>query len=83
MLRQLILWWLGMSLLVGGAVGASAQQVRGSHRVIQLGEEVVQGRIEKPEAFYILRPTNLNYEGVAMQETFIPELLETVTEPPF
>ena len=60
-----------------------AQSVRGSHRVIQLGEEIVEGRIEKPEAFYILRPTNLDYEGVAMQESFIPELLETVNEEPF
>jgi hypothetical protein len=56
---------------------------RDSRRIIQLEEEVVEGQIEKPEAFYILQPTNLAYEEAALEESFIPDLLETVEEPPF
>ncbi|MCA9562919.1 MAG: hypothetical protein KC561_05490 [Myxococcales bacterium] len=53
------------------------------NRIITLGEEVVEGRLEKPEAFYILQPTNLNYEQAELEESFIPELLRTVEEAPF
>lgn len=58
-------------------------QPRGSNRILVLEEEIVEGRIEKPEAFYILQPTNLNYEHVELQQSFIPELLDTVRESPF
>ena len=70
------------SLLV--PVFVYAQDTRGgSRRVIELGEEIIEGRIEKPEAFYILRPTNLEYEAATAEESFLPELLETVNEPLF
>ena len=78
-------WWIWAALVLvtwGAQVGLSAQEDE-SRRIIQLGEEVVEGRIEKPEAFYILQPTNLTYETVALEESFIPELLRTVEEPPF
>jgi hypothetical protein len=64
--------------------GVSVAQDRGdSRRIIQLEEEVVAGRIEKPDAFYILQPTNLTYEEATLQESFIPELLRTVEQEPF
>jgi hypothetical protein len=55
----------------------------GSSRIIELEEEVVEGRIEKPEAFYILQPTNLNYEEAAIEDTFLPELYRSVQHEPF
>ena len=68
-------------LCLSFALGAAAQD-RGN-RILVLEEEIVEGRIEKPEAFYILQPTNLNYEHADLQESFIPELLRTVQEEPF
>lgn len=65
------------------AAPLGAQEEVDSSRVIQLGEEVIEGRIEKPEAFYILQPTNLNYEEAETEESFLPELLRTVEEEPF
>jgi hypothetical protein len=44
---------------------------------------VIKGRIEKPEAFYILQHAQLNYEKLKPKQSFIPELLETVDEKPF
>ncbi len=61
----------------------SSGQDLDSHRIIELEDEVIEGRIEKPEAFYILQPTNLNYEAAELEESFIPELLDTVEEDPF
>ena len=51
--------------------------------VIDLEETVIKGRIQKPEAFYILQHANLDYEPFDKKPSFIPELLETVKEEPF
>ena len=45
--------------------------------------EVIQGEIEKPEAYYILRPSNLDYEAVASEDSFLERLYESVEEPTF
>lgn len=71
-----------IAVMVLGATSLASAQTEG-RRVLELGEEVVEGRIEKPEAFYILQPTNLNYEQSELEESFIPELLRTVQEEPF
>lgn len=46
-------------------------------------EGVIRVEIEKPEAFYILSPSNLDYESLPAEESFLPELYETVEEEPF
>lgn len=63
------------------ALGASP--VAAQQGVINLDETVIKGRIQKPEAFYILQNANLNYEALKPKPTFIPELLKTVREEPF
>lgn len=69
---------LGLPLSPGTA---AAQEEGGG--VINLDETVIKGRIQKPEAFYILQHANLNYEGLEPKPTFIPELLESVEAEPF
>lgn len=51
--------------------------------VINLDETVIKGRIQKPEAFYILQNANLNYEKLVPKQTFMPELLKSVETEPF
>lgn len=51
--------------------------------VINLDETVIKGRIQKPEAFYILQHAKLNYESLDPKPSFIPQLLKTVREEPF
>ena len=51
--------------------------------VINLEESVIKGRIQKPEAFYILQPANLDYEALAAKPSFLSELLNSVEEEPF
>ena len=74
-----------MGLVVGltallWASTASAQQSGG---VINLEETVIEGRIQKPEAFYILQHANLHYEKLDPEKSFIPELLKSVKKKPF
>lgn len=51
--------------------------------VIDLEESTIEGRIQKPEAFYILQHAELDYEPFDEKQTFIPELLDTVDTEPF
>ena len=69
---------LFFAMIMGLSIPATAQQ-----GVINLDETVIQGRIEKPEAFYILQHAKLSYEKLQPKQSFIPELLETVDEKPF
>src|SRR5690242_5542586 len=36
---------------------------RGGRKVIVIAEQKIEGRIQKPQAFYILQRSNLNFEG--------------------
>ncbi len=68
-------------VVVAGLVASStafAQQ-----GVIDLEESVIKGRIQKPEAFYILQHANLHYEPFDKKPSFIPKLLKSVKKEPF
>ena len=74
------MWALGAGAiaLLAWAPAASAQQ-----GVITLDETTIKGRIQKPEAFYILQHADLDYEEVDAKRSFMDELKETVEEDPF
>lgn len=52
-------------------------------RVIQLEEITIEGRVQKPNAFYILNRSNLGYEVLDLRTSFLRELLRTVQRDPF
>ena len=54
-----------------------------SQNVIVFEEETITGEIEKPEAYYILSPSNLEYEPAPAQESFMDALWGTVEDVPF
>ena len=51
--------------------------------VIEIEETIIEGRVQKPEAFYILQRSNLNYNALEPKKSFIPKILETVKAKPF
>lgn len=51
-----------------------------AQRVIEFEEIIVEGRIQKPEAFYILQNASINYEALNPKPSFMEELLESVDE---
>ncbi|MHC4842132.1 MAG: hypothetical protein ACYTDT_14450 [Planctomycetota bacterium] len=71
------------SILAAAAMLLIATPAAAQQGVINLDETVIKGRIQKPEAFYILQHANLRYEALDPKPTFIPELLKTVREDPF
>jgi hypothetical protein len=74
---------VGLALLGLGAIASPRLAAAQDRRILVLDEEVVEGRIEKPEAFYILQATNLNYDQAELTESFLPDLFRTVEEEPF
>jgi hypothetical protein len=52
-------------------------------KVIRLDEISVEGRIQKPQAFYILPRSSLNYSALDQQESFLPKIKKAVQKEPF
>lgn len=76
------------AVLLGFAVlsptDASAQSAQGrAPRVIQLDEIRIEGRVQKPNAFYILNRSNLGYEVLDLRTSFVREVIRTVQTEPF
>ncbi len=60
-----------------------AQQKKRQPRVIQLEEIVIEGRVQKPNAFYILNRSNLGYEVLELRTSFLREVVKSVQKEPF
>lgn len=54
----------------------------GSRTVIQ-DEFLVEGKLEKPSAYYILRRSSLDYDWARLDAKFSPLVLESVQDPLF
>ena len=44
---------------------------------------VIEGRIQKPNAFYVLERSQINYDWAALKKNFIPRILDAVKKEPF
>ena len=47
------------------------------------GEIVIEGKIQKPEAFYVLQKSSINYDWHELKQEFVPKILESVSKSPF
>lgn len=65
------------------ALGADDQEKKGKN-VLHIGEVKVEGRVQRPHAFYVLSRHHPRIEDtLARPETFIPRILRSVEEEPF
>ena len=72
------LMFIGLSL-----PASAAAQGKAKRKVIQIDAFKVEGRIQKPEAFYILQRSELNFKGLEPKKSFIPMILKSVEKEPF
>jgi hypothetical protein len=76
-----------MRLLLGSLILTFAVQAHAAEpskrKVIRLDALKVEGRIQKPQAFYILQRSNLNYDGLEQKENFLPLIHKVVDDKPF
>jgi hypothetical protein len=52
-------------------------------KVIRLDAITVEGHIQKPQAFYILQRSNLNFDELNKAESFTPKVVQSVEKEPF
>ena len=67
-------------LMIGSAAFAqeSGQAPAKKKKVIRLDAITVEGRIQKPQAFYILQRSTLNFDELNRAETFVPKVEKSV-----
>ncbi len=78
-------------MLLGVALAASPASAqnpapaaqRRPGRQIRIGEFKIEGQIQKPQAFYILQRSNLNFEGLELKNSFVPKIINSVDQAPF
>ncbi len=81
MIRKVLLGGAIVGALVSIAPQAEAQ--RGAPRVIELEEIRIEGRVQKPNAFYILNRSNLGYEVLDLRTSFVRQIVQSVRRQPF
>jgi hypothetical protein len=74
-----IAWALLLLVLLPSA--ASAQKK--GDGVIRLDETVIEGRVAKPNAFFINTRRAMVYESMMVKESFVPEISKAVRNGPF
>ncbi|MBX2810506.1 MAG: hypothetical protein KTR25_01795 [Myxococcales bacterium] len=73
-------------MILTTAIGSSAyaqQRPGGRRTVIRMTGTTIEGRIQKPQAFYILQRSSLNFEGLALKKSFVPKIVKSVEKASF
>lgn len=73
---------LALSSSAAGAQDKGANAKR-KPKVIQLEEITIEGRVQKPNAFYILNRSNLGYEVLDLRTSFLRDVVKSVQHEPF
>ncbi len=60
-----------------------AEEKTKPRKVLKLEVITVEGRIQKPQAFYILQRSNLNFGELEKTESFLPKIVQSVNHEPF
>jgi hypothetical protein len=57
---------------------------RGGKKVFRITTTfVIEGRIQKPNAFYVLQRSQINYDWAQLKQDFVPRILHVVSKNPF
>ena len=53
-------------------------------RVLEIKQSItIEGKIQKPEAFFFLQRSQLNFEGLDPKKSFLPLIIKSVDKAPF
>jgi DNA replication initiation complex subunit (GINS family) len=57
---------------------------RGGKKVFRITTTfVIEGRIQKPNAFYVLQRSQINYDWAQLKQDFVPRIVHSVSKSPF
>jgi len=69
---------VGIAALVGGADSAAAQAKKSAGGIIRLEETVIEGRVQKPTAFFINTRDQMVYKVMELRESFVDEIPKAI-----
>ena len=72
-----------LALVLAPALGLAQAPPAKRKKVIRLDAITVEGRIQKPQAFYILQRSTLNFDELNREESFIPKVEKSVEKDSF
>lgn len=71
----------------GGANAAPKVKVEhgaGGKKIYRITDEIrIEGKIQKPEAFFFYQKSSINYDWQELKQDFIPKILDSVSRSPF
>jgi hypothetical protein len=73
---------LGAVALAGSADAQGKGKKKGSGPVV-LEEIVIEGRVQKPQAFYILQRSNFGFQVMELKTEYIDDIKESVKDEAF
>lgn len=77
-------WFLAGAVIVALSAPAPTRAAEPKNKkVIRLETITVEGRIQKPQAFYMLQRSNLNFDELERNESFLPKVVRSVDRDPF
>lgn len=67
----------------GQAAQRQAKKKPPARKVLRLEELKVEGRIQKPQAMFLMPRANLNYGDLERSEPLLPKVVQAVEKEPF
>ena len=56
----------------------------GGKKIYRITDEIrIEGKIQKPEAFFFYQKSSINYEWQELKQEFLPKILDSVSKAPF
>ena len=81
--RVLFFFGVAVSICLVTPVFGQPSATRRTPRIIEIDTLKVEGRIQKPEAFFFLQRSQLNFEGLEPKKSFLPLIIKSVDKQPF
>lgn len=72
----------GLALSSGSALAQGKAKKKGSGPVV-LEEIVIEGRVQKPQAFYILQRSNFGFKVMDLKTEYLDDIKESVKDEVF
>jgi hypothetical protein len=74
---------LGLLAVAATLLAFAAAPAQAQRKKITLDDLVIEGNIQKPEAFFILPRTNLNFADLERREDLKGRIIKSVEKAPF
>lgn len=83
-MKRLLAALVGIAFLGGVAFAADPPEKKArAPKVIELEAMVIEGKVAKPQVFYVLGRSRVQYENLKMQRVFVDRIVEGAKKNPF